>query len=58
MPTMSHSMRIKMRDEVKDDRWTRRLAFPASLVLHLLIAAFPIFGLPESLPKPQNDEAD
>lgn len=57
MPTMSHSMRIKMRDEVKDDRWRRRLAFPASLVLHLLIAAFLIFGLPESLPKPQNDEA-
>jgi cytochrome b561 len=55
---MSHSMRIKMRDEVKDDRWTRRLAFPASLVLHLLIAAFPIFGLLESLPKPQNNEAD
>lgn len=30
---------------------------PTSLVLHVLIAVFLIFGLPESLPKPQEDEA-
>ena len=29
---------------------------PASLVLHLLIAALLIFGLPESLPQPQEDQ--
>ena len=33
-----------------------RLAVPASLVLHLLIVAVLLFGLPESLPQPQADE--
>jgi Domain of Unknown Function (DUF930) len=34
-----------------------RRALPASLVLHLLIAAFLLFGLPESPPQPQEEEA-
>ncbi len=34
-----------------------RVAFPASLALHLIIAALLIFGLPESIPEPQNEEA-
>jgi hypothetical protein len=46
-----------MMDKVRDDRWMRRLAFPASIVLHLLIAALLMFGLPQSLPEPQNEEA-
>lgn len=54
---MSRSMRIKMTDEAWNDRWMWRLALPASLVLHLLIAAVLIFALPESLPQPQNEEA-
>jgi hypothetical protein len=54
---MSHSMPIKMRDEARDDRRMWRLALPASLVLHLLIAALLVLGLPESFPQPQNEEA-
>jgi hypothetical protein len=54
---MSRSMPIKMAAKRWDDRWTWRLAIPASLVLHLLIAALLIFGLPESLPQPQDEEA-
>src|SRR5271169_5490100 len=53
---MSHSMPITMRDELWNDRWMRRLPFLASLVLHLLIAAFLMFGLPQSLPQPQKEE--
>jgi hypothetical protein len=46
-----------MRDEVRDDRWMRRLTLLASLVLHLLIVAVLIFELPQSLAQPQNEEA-
>jgi hypothetical protein len=55
MPTMSHSMPIKMRGDVKDDRRVGRLVFLASLVLHLTVVAFLIFGLPEALPQPQDE---
>jgi len=51
------SVPIEMRNRARDDHWTRRLAFPASLVVHLLIVALLMFGLPESLPQPQNEEA-
>lgn len=46
-----------MRNETQDERRTFGWTLPASLALHVLIAAFLIFGLPESLPKPQEDEA-
>ncbi|MBV9112807.1 MAG: DUF930 domain-containing protein [Hyphomicrobiales bacterium] len=45
-----------MRDEARDDRWMRRLAFPVSLTLHLFVAALLVFGLPESLPQPRDEE--
>jgi hypothetical protein len=57
MPTMSHSMPIKIRDEAREDHRIWRLTVLASLVLHLLIAAVLIFGLPESIPQPPNEEA-
>src|SRR5580704_12197442 len=57
MPTMFHSTPITMRDDVRDHRWIWRRGLPASLVLHLLIAVLLIFGLPESLPQPQEDQA-
>jgi hypothetical protein len=56
MPKMSRSMPIKMRGEGWDDPWMWRLAIPTSLILHLLIAALLIFGLPEALPQPQEGE--
>jgi Domain of Unknown Function (DUF930) len=57
MPTLSHSMPIKMRGDVTDDRWRWRLVFLASLVLHLAVVAFLMLGLPEALPQPQDEEA-
>jgi hypothetical protein len=56
MPTMFHSTPITMRDDARDHRWFWRRGLPASLVLHLLIAALLLFGVPESLPQPQEEE--
>jgi hypothetical protein len=57
MPTMSHSMPIKVRREARD-RATRRRAFLASLALHLVVvAALVMFARSESLPQPQDEEA-
>jgi Domain of Unknown Function (DUF930) len=50
-------MPITTRDKASDDRWMRRLTLFASLVLHLLIVAVLMFGLPQSLAQPQNEEA-
>ncbi|SDR15981.1 protein of unknown function [Rhizobiales bacterium GAS191] len=52
---MFHSTPITMRAEAREHRWTRGLAWRASLVLHLLIAALLIFGPRESLPQPQEE---
>ena len=57
MPAMSGSRQINMTDEAWNDRRMWRLAVPASLILHLLIAAALIFGLSESPPPRQEDEA-
>jgi len=43
--------------KMREDRWVRGLAFSASVILHLLIAAILIFGLPEPAPQPQSEEA-
>lgn len=57
MPPTFHSTSIAMRDDIQDQRRAFGWTLPTSLVLHVLIAVFLIFGLPESLPKPQEDEA-
>jgi hypothetical protein len=46
-----------MRDGTSDQRQVFRWAVPASLVVHSLIAALLIFGLPVSLPEPEKEEA-
>lgn len=46
-----------MKDDVRDRRWLFGWALPASLVVHSLIAALLIFGLPPSLSQPQEEEA-
>jgi hypothetical protein len=46
-----------MRDESRDQRWVFGWALPASFILHLLIVALLIFGLPVSLPQPQKEQA-
>jgi hypothetical protein len=56
MPTRFHSTSITMRDDVRDSRWMWRRALPASVVLHLLIAAFLLFGVPASPPPPPEEE--
>jgi hypothetical protein len=56
MPTMSHSMPIKIRDKAWEDRRIWRLTVLASLVLHLLIVALLLVGLPDPRPEPPNDE--
>jgi len=46
-----------MRDGIRDQNRVFRWALPASLVLHLLIAALLVFGLPVSLSQPQKEQA-
>jgi Domain of Unknown Function (DUF930) len=57
MPPLFHSTPVTMRDDNRDQRWVFRRALPASLVLHLVIAALLIFGLPVSLSQPQKEQA-
>jgi hypothetical protein len=46
-----------MSEDSRDPHWTRRWALPASLAVHALAIALLIFGLPVSLPHPQEDQA-
>ena len=46
-----------MRNDIRDQRRVSRWALPASLVLHSLIAALLVFGLPVSLFEPLKEEA-
>jgi hypothetical protein len=46
-----------MRDDIQDQRRVSRWALPGSLVLHSVVAALLIFGLPVSLSQPQKEEA-
>jgi hypothetical protein len=46
-----------MSEDRQDPHWTRRWALPASVVVHSLVIALLIFGLPISLPHPQEDQA-
>jgi hypothetical protein len=46
-----------MSKDSRDPHWTRRWALPTSVVAHALAIAFLIFGLPISLPHPQEDQA-
>lgn len=57
MSPMFHSTSDMMRDVIRDQRWVFGWALPASLVLHLLIVALLIFGLPVSLSQPQKEQA-
>jgi hypothetical protein len=57
MPPMFHSTSVSMRDDSRDQRRALGWAMPASVVLHLLIAALLVFGLPISLPQPQKEHA-
>jgi hypothetical protein len=54
---MSRSAPIKMRNEAWSDRWMLRVAFAASLALHLLIAALLMAVPPDPRPEPPNEEA-
>ena len=53
---MFHSTPVTMRS-VREARWVPRWELPASLFLHLLIAALLVFGLPASLSQPQDEQA-
>src|SRR5262245_61184994 len=57
MPPLFHSKSSAMKDETGDRRRVSRWALPASFVLHALIAALLIFGLPVSLMQPAKEEA-
>jgi uncharacterized protein DUF930 len=57
MPPTFHTTPVAMSDDMRDERRVFRWALPASLVVHLVIAAFLIFGLPVSLSEPQKDQA-
>ena len=57
MPPMFRSTRLTMRNDIRDQRWMFWGALPASLFLHLIIAALLVFGLPVSLLQPQKEEA-
>jgi hypothetical protein len=46
-----------MNEASQDPHWTRRWALPASVAAHSLAVALLIFGLPISLPHPQEDQA-
>ncbi len=45
-----------MSDAIQDRRWISRLALPASVILHGLILALLIFGLPLPLREPEKEE--
>jgi hypothetical protein len=45
-----------MSEDSRDPHWTRRWALPTSVVVHALAIALLIFGLPISLPHPQEDQ--
>jgi hypothetical protein len=57
MPPTFHSTPVVMSDDMRDERRVFRWALPASLVVHLVITALLILGLPVSLSEPQKDEA-
>ena len=57
MSPMFHSTSVIMRDVIRNQRRVFGWALPASLVLHLVIVALLIFGLPVSLPHPQEEQA-
>src|SRR5262245_43983487 len=50
-----HFTPVTMRDDKRDQCEMSRWALPASVVLHLVIAALLIFGLPVSLMQPQEE---
>lgn len=57
MSPMFHSTSVAMRDVLRDQRRVFGWALPVSLVLHLLIVALLIFGLPVSPSQPQKEQA-
>ena len=46
MPPLFYSTSVRMKDETRDRRRDLLLALPASLVLHALIIALLVYGLP------------
>ena len=52
MPPMFRSTSLTMGNDIQDQRWVFWGALPASLILHLIIAALLVFGLPVSLAQP------
>lgn len=46
-----------MHNESQDRRWTREWALGASLAVHVLAIALLVFGLPPTLPKPEDNKA-
>jgi hypothetical protein len=54
---MFHSTPVTMRTSVREARWVPGWELPASLFLHLLLAALLVFGLPASLSQPQDEQA-
>jgi hypothetical protein len=53
---MSHSVPIDVKGEAGRERRISRLVILASLGLHLVVVALLMFGLPASLPQPQEEE--
>ncbi|WP_354488258.1 DUF930 domain-containing protein [Mesorhizobium robiniae] len=46
-----------MKDEIGERRWTLLWGFPASLILHALITALLVYGLPSYPQQPQEEQA-
>ncbi|MEW6630997.1 MAG: DUF930 domain-containing protein, partial [Pseudomonadota bacterium] len=48
---------VRMKDETRKRRWNLPWALPASVMLHVLIAALLVFGLPQQAGQPQQEQA-
>jgi hypothetical protein len=57
MPPLFRSTSVTMKEETRDRRRDLLWAMPASLVLHGLIIALLVYGLPKSFQQPQQDQA-
>ena len=57
MPPLFHSTSVRMKDETRDRRRDLLWALPASLILHALIIALLVYGLPRPPQQPQEEQA-
>ena len=56
MPPLFRSTSVRMKDKTDDRRWILLWAVPASLILHVLIAALLFYGVPPTPPEPPQEE--